>query len=115
MFVFPVVVGVVVSSVPASVTMGGYRCAMMGAGGQPTSADAGDPVTQGVATDAMREAPVHQGRHMVMVMDGHRFAAIPATPSAINPAFKCKESLVILVETRFSFPWVVIFMISIGL
>lgn len=86
---------------------------MTGAGGWPTSADAGDPVTWGVATDAMKEPPVHQGRLMVVVMDGHRFAAMPAIPSARNPACKCKESSVILVETGFSFPWVGIFTISV--
>ncbi|KAF8030620.1 hypothetical protein BT93_E2913 [Corymbia citriodora subsp. variegata] len=98
---------------PRSADAGGHRSAMMGAKGRPTSADPGDPVTRVVATDAKGEAPVHHRCHMVVVMNGHRFAMIPATTSAINPACKCKESSVVLVETGFSFPWIRTFMISV--
>lgn len=76
---------------------------MMGVGGRPTSADAGDQYTRGAATDAMRETAVHQGHSMVVVANGHRFAAMAATASAIDPACKCKENLVALVEKGFSF------------
>lgn len=123
MSVPPVIIGVVVGSVHAIVTTGGHhgRCATMGAGGRPTTADAGghrcalmgvvgrptsvdagDLVTRGVATDAMMEAPLHRGCCTVVIIEGHRHAAMPAT-SAKVPARLCKPSFVVVVETCFSF------------